>query len=390
MDRRFSNNSLCLVLALAVTGCSASHNFLAHASCNPASDSCTATCGEQAPSCGCTESCEPLVPGTCTADVRAVNGCGCADASGCTGEGCSGTYRKRNGGRHTGLAGGFEHGRKNIMLDGAGWIVGIPSKLLLWNTKVDSHSVSPETEEQLRRYLAAHGMDDVRVRINQYSPVDEWKRLVKNKSIHPGWRYTFGTYSLAKYTLLPGRLFGADEYNPFTNSISLYSDRSSIALREGAHAKQALEANYPGTWAASSYLPFSPAWIDTAAIREVLAYTQETNNRELERETYLVLFPAYGARIGSSATLFLDTSLGTATQAGFAMVGHAVGRTMAFRVSDTPMQMVKSVYGIVKRPEDEPANAETAELQNSMPPGSPFPVKFIAIEVLYDGESDSI
>ena len=86
----------------------------------------------------------------------------------------------------------------------------------------------------------------MKVRINQYNPVDEWKRLVKNKSIHAGWRYTFGAYALTKYTLTPGRLFGNDEYNPFTNSISLYSDRPSIALREGAHAKQALEANYPG------------------------------------------------------------------------------------------------------------------------------------------------
>ena len=238
--------------------------------------------------------------------------------------------------------------------------------------------------------MARRGLTDVKVRMNQYDPVGEWKRLVANKSIHPAFKYTVGTFAGIKYTMLPGRLFGADEYNPFTNSISLYSDRASIALREGAHAKQAIEATYPGAWAASTYIPAGASIQSGPAIREVLTYSKQTGQQALERETYLVLFPAYGAHIGGSATLFLDTSVGQATQGAFALVGHAVGRTMAFRVSETPMQMVKSVYGIVKRPQEETVDESTAELQDPIPPGSPFPVKFIPIEVIYDSEDDSI
>ena len=80
------------------------------------------------------------------------------------------------------------YGKKNIALDGVGWVMGIPARLLLWNTRVDSHSVSPETEQQLRQYLASRGLTDVKVRINQYHPKAEWKRLAQNKAIHPGWR----------------------------------------------------------------------------------------------------------------------------------------------------------------------------------------------------------
>lgn len=384
MDRRLFTGPVCLLLTLVTQGCSAPQNFFAAGVFRSTSDSCgtSCTCEDQICCGSSTERCERLITaqksGSCTAD------CEC----GCTGEGCS--SRKRRKGRRTGLAGGFERGRSSTVLDGAGWIVGIPAKLLLWNTKVDSHSVSPETEAALRRYLASQGLDDVKVRVNQYDPIGEWKRLAGNKSIHPGWRYTVGALTLTRYTLTPGRLFGNDEYNPFTNTISLYSDRASLALREGAHARQALEATYPGLWATGSYLPGSPVWVDTPAIREVVRFTQRTNQRNLEREAYLVLFPAFGARVGQSATLFLDVGVGQAAQAGFALVGHAVGRTMAFRVSETPTQMVKSVYGIVKRPEDEPIDEETAELQNPIPPGSPFPVKFIPLEVIYDSDDDSI
>jgi len=322
-----------------------------------------------------------------------------ADA-GCTGEGCGGTRqdKSRRDRRTSGLEGGFEYGKKNSVLDGAGWVMGIPSKLLLWNTKVDSHSLSAETEQLLREYLDSQGLTDVKVRVNQYHPMAEWKRQAKNEAIHPGWRYTVGTLGMAKYTLLPGRLFGADEYNAFTNTINLYSDRPSIALREGAHAKQALEATYLGLWSTSSYLLGSPLWIDTPAIREVLAYSQQTGQRQLTRESYLVLFPAFGSRMGSSATFFLDAGVGQAAQGAFAVVGHAVvghavvghavGRTMAFRASEGSAEMVKSVYGIVKkRPleddvwSDDPN--QTAELQDPMPLDD-IELTFIPLEVIYD------
>lgn len=330
-----------LTLMFTLTGCGASRTFQSHMADFPADVSCGESCG-------------------------------------CTGEGARG---------HSGLNGGIERGRPNLLLDGAGWIVGIPSKLLLWNTKIDSHNVSEQTEQQLRQYLAANGLNDIKVRINQYDPAGEWRRLIENKSIHPGWRYTVGALAVTRYVLLPGRLFGNDEYNPFTNSISLYSDRSTIALREGAHAKSVTEASYRGLYSASMYLPGSPLWIDTYATREVLAYVREAQP-ELERETYLVLYPAYGARVGQSLMLYLDAGQGQAAQAGFGLVGHAVGRTMAAMRSETPTQMVKSVYGIVKRPADDPSDVESA--QNAVPADEFHPVRFVPLEVTYEPISERL
>lgn len=302
-------------------------------------------------------------------------------------EGCGGSakFGSRINGRYSGLEGGFERGKDNILLDGAGWVMGIPNKLLLWNTKVDSHSVSPEVEQDLRQYMTSRGLTDVKVRMNQYDPVGEWKRLVANKSIHPAFKYTVGALAGIKYTMLPGRLFGADEYNPFTNSISLYSDRSSLALREGAHARQAIESGYRGLYASSMYIPASPLWVDSIATKDVLNYSQETGNRLLRRESYLVLFPAYGARVGSSATFFLDAGIGQAAQASLALVGHAVGRTKAFRVSEGPMEMVKSVYGIVKKPADEANEVPIAaqEELEPVPAQDISPVGFQPLDIRY-------
>ena len=365
MDRR--PVLMMFAVAISISGCSATQVQLCSSSgpsgCshNVSPDSCTST------PCGCV----PQSEGCTTAD--SCNGC-TAD------EGCNHHRRKR-------LAGGFERGRDNLLLDGAGWITGIPSKLLLWNTKVDNHSVSPETEQQLRRYLAARGLSDVKVRINQYDPIGEWKRLADNKDIHAGWRYTVGALVVTRYTLLPGRLFGNDEYNPFTHSISLYSDRPSIALRGGAHAYSAVNSPYRGLYSASAYLPGAPLWVDPPATRDVLAYSRETNQRTLERESYLVLYPAFGARVAQSLTFFADAGHGSAAQGGFALIGHAVGRTMAMRVSDTPLQMVKSAYGIVKRKQPDAETApprDTAEAQNPLPPVEEIDVTFIPIEVTYD------
>ncbi|MCP4004231.1 MAG: hypothetical protein GY725_08555 [bacterium] len=75
------------------------------------------------------------------------------------------------------------------------------------------------------------------MRLNQYSVPGEWARLFRNRNIGGFWRYTFGILTLATYTALPQRAFGGDNYNPFTNTINIYSDVPAIVLHEGGHAK---------------------------------------------------------------------------------------------------------------------------------------------------------
>jgi hypothetical protein len=41
----------------------------------------------------------------------------------------------------------MERGKEMPILDTVGWIFGIPSKIILWDSRADRHHISPETEQ---------------------------------------------------------------------------------------------------------------------------------------------------------------------------------------------------------------------------------------------------
>jgi hypothetical protein len=195
----------------------------------------------------------------------------------------------------------IERGKPRPVLDGIGWVVGIPSKIILWDHRVDNHSVSPETEVALSKYLDDNELQDVKVRVNQYAPGDEWRRLVANKSVGAGWRYTLGTLAWAGYTVFPGRVFGGDNYNPFTNTISVYSDAPALVLHEGGHAKDFSGRRLPGTYAAIYVMvPFAPLYHEAVATSDALRYLRTEGTAEDEQEAYRLLYPAYGTYVGGA------------------------------------------------------------------------------------------
>ena len=65
----------------------------------------------------------------------------------------------------------IERGKPRPVLDGMGWVFGIPSKIILWNHRVENHNVSADTEASIRRYLDVNDLDHVKVRNNQYAPL---------------------------------------------------------------------------------------------------------------------------------------------------------------------------------------------------------------------------
>lgn len=218
----------------------------------------------------------------------------------------------------------IEHGRPNVIVDAAGWIMGVPDKLLLWNSRVKNHNISPTTENAIRNYLQDERLADVKVRLNQYAPGDEWRRLIANREIGPGWKYTLGALSVAGYTILPGRVFGGDNYNPYTNTISLYSDVPSIAIHEGAYAKDNASREYNGTYAALQQVPFVNMWHETVATKEALQYADRQAS-DLSQNAPKILHPLYGARLGSSVGGMFPPAKPVLSLAG-AVVGHATGR----------------------------------------------------------------
>lgn len=218
----------------------------------------------------------------------------------------------------------IERGQRQPVIDGIGWIVGIPSKIILWDRRVNNHNISPNTESVVTRYVDDLGLVETKVRLNQYAPIDEWRRLTANREVGWGWRYTLGVFRWADEAIFPGRVFGGDRYNPYTNTISIFSDSPAIAVKEGSRARDVRTRRYPGTYAAVNSLPLISMWYETVSTGYAFEYL-EHDLPDAEQEGYHLLYPAYGAHLGSDLASFtwVPNLFGAAIGA---IPGHIAGR----------------------------------------------------------------
>jgi len=240
----------------------------------------------------------------------------------------------------------IEAGNPHEFLDFAGsWLnpFSLLAKLILWDRRIQNHQVSDDTVAVLQEYLDDNDLKSVKVRINQYAPAGEWSRLFRNHAVGAGWRYTLGVVTVAFYTILPGRFFGGDNYNPFTHTISIYSNHRAIALHEGGHAKDFEGAEMRGTYAAVSVLPLAPLYYEAKATGDAVGYMREKNFKEMEKEGYKILYPAYGTYVGGEfinlVDIFspIDTAVALGVQLAIVIPGHIVGRIKAALVEvDAP------------------------------------------------------
>ncbi len=227
-----------------------------------------------------------------------------------------------------------EHGRPNAFFDGVGWVLGIPGKILLWDSRIDNHHPTPPTEQAVRAFLEANRLGKVKVRINQYAPGGEFRRLVQNKEVGAGWRYSVGLVAWLFYTVLPGRVFGGDNFNPYTNTVSLYSDIPAVALHEGGHAKDLAERKWKGTYSFLYMIPLVPLLHEKAASDDAVSYLREKGDVEGEKAAYRILYPAYGTYVGGSFSQFLP-GLDLALMAATVIPGHIIGRWKAAHLEET-------------------------------------------------------
>jgi hypothetical protein len=227
----------------------------------------------------------------------------------------------------------FEYGEPHKVVDAVGWVFGIPKKIILWDRRAVNHHVTSETEQNLSQYMNDNGMTATKVRINQYDPGGEWQRLGANKGVGAGWRYTVGAVDTLVYTVFPGRLFGADWYNPYTDSVYIYSDIPSIAQEQASYAKLVHERSNPGTYAALTSLPVVRLWPEKESKDDVLDYTAACGTPSQERDAIHAFYPEYGAQIGDELAQFVPGGfLLTAAGAG---VGHAAAHLDASALKPT-------------------------------------------------------
>ena len=84
------------------------------------------------------------------------------------------------------------YGKPHRLAERIGYVIGLPERMLTLHPSVNNHEFSETTREQLLAYLRKQNITDVYVRVNQYDPAGEWRRLRENSRIAPGWRYTIG------------------------------------------------------------------------------------------------------------------------------------------------------------------------------------------------------
>ena len=247
----------------------------------------------------------------------------------------------------------IERGKPNAWLDGFGhYFFSLPTKLILLEWKVDNHDIPSEVEESLRTYLNANGLCKTKVRLNEYAPGGEWKRLFRNTEIPWGWRYTIGVLDLLSYTIFPDRLFagfpfigGGDSYNPWTNTVSIYSGKRPIVLHEGGHAKDfaSKETRHgKGLYAGARAIPFAgllvALWQEAVATNDALSWDLATADSRESKSAYRTLYPAYGTYVGGTGSTFTRLFLGGwilyAVEYGAVVVGHVVGQTRAAFVDE--------------------------------------------------------
>ncbi len=195
-------------------------------------------------------------------------------------------------------------GKPRPIVDGLGRVFGIPNRIALGDPRVDNHSISYETEQQVAQYLRDQQLDSVLVRANQYDPVGEWRRMVANKNIRPVWKLTMGNYNLLKYTLLPGRITGGDWYNPYSQTLNLYSDVAPLAVSSAAYAQDVQTRVNPGAYAALKEIPGVGLRHETTATKLAIDWYAQRYPDQLQSAED-VLYPNYSASWGGQIGAFL-------------------------------------------------------------------------------------
>lgn len=205
-----------------------------------------------------------------------------------------------------GPASQIERGQPLPPLDFLASVLALPWKLLFLEWRYGNHAISDRTEQVLVRYLTDRSdhLGHVQIRLNQYAPLGDLKRLATNR--HVAWPYRIFPgllVTLVYEVVLPGRVFGgwlySDYYNPWTDTLHLFSDHPAIGLHELGHAYDSSQQPYRGTYAFARMFPVFTLHQEWLATDEAISYLVETGDRRNELRAYKVLYPAYGSYMGN-------------------------------------------------------------------------------------------
>lgn len=191
-------------------------------------------------------------------------------------------------------------------------VVQYPGKVIRkWFPSNDPDEAIPPSERRMLAvqaasdYLDDNGLKGVNIDVREYNPGQQWSRLQSNDRIAPFWKYTGGTLYHVGYCLLPGRAFGRDGYNPFTNTLSINSTSREESVFHSAYVKKLYDQRYPGTYTAVNWLPVVPLFRDASVSSDALSYARAKQDWKLERNMYPEVYGRMGGDLVSQATSFI-------------------------------------------------------------------------------------
>jgi hypothetical protein len=197
-------------------------------------------------------------------------------------------------------------------------------------------------------YLDANGLKGVYIDVREYNPSEQWNRMLNNDRISPFWKYTGGSLYYLGYCALPGRALGWDNYNAFTNTLSINSESPSSSVFHAGYVKKIYDQKYPGTYIAMNWLPILPLIRDSSVSSDVLTYARTIENWELERGLYPQVYGRLGGDVVAQATSLIPGiaympfyTAPLLTGAGH-VAGRVTGRTIAEnRIATQRMNVVR-------------------------------------------------
>jgi hypothetical protein len=223
----------------------------------------------------------------------------------------------------------ISRGKPIEFLDLLGNILSIPSKALLLSAKIDSHMISSKTEELMLSFIIRHDLYDVRVRLNEFAPMSELKRIFKPNNMNIIIRVFFGFLSVLIYLFNPGRIFGGDFYNPATKTVNLFSDHPGVALHELGHALDFKRRKYPGLYQLFRFIPFVALYQEFIASKYAVQFLKEKGFHKDELKAYKILYPAYSTYLFGAFYEVLPSPLLVFSFLPFIIAGHIAGNIHA-------------------------------------------------------------
>ncbi|BDA79936.1 hypothetical protein LPTSP3_g28660 [Leptospira kobayashii] len=237
----------------------------------------------------------------------------------------------------------FESGEPYIVLDWIGNALGFLSKLIINDSRMSNHKISEETKQYLKNYIIENNMKDVKVRFNQYAPIEDLKQLWRSDNVNPVLKYSLGLINWFFSALFPARIFSGcpipyvcsgDHYNPYSNTINLYSDIPTVVLHEGGHAKDFSARKYKSFYSLGYSVPFFGAlYPEARATDDAIRYLRYKCDRKVELLAYKTVYPAY-------STYVFGQILGIAS----AVPGHIVGSSKASKFLREEVPECKLAY----------------------------------------------